>query len=467
MDRSSVFEGPVLPILMKLAGPIYIGMCIQVAFYITNTLWLSLIDRNSATYIGAMGMILPIAQILLAICNGLTVATSSIIARAIGEHDERRAETVAGSGFLMAAAISVTVIVLGYTFDTQVIGALGARGEYFDHALGYLRYILPGVLLLCMGSVFAGILQAHGQMKAVMLALAVGTAANMVLDPLLIRVLDLRLKGAALATVLSQFGIVAYYVRTASRRRLVHFGRLKKNFVDLGTVRSIAKLAAPVSFSQLAVAFSYLVYNRIIADIDLLVVTSFSLCARFDQIVMMPVSAISVALNTLVGQNVGRKNHERVRVIWRVALACACGVVLILATAMILFAPFLYGSLQKNTVVLGYAIRQTRIMEYGFLFSAVCMLAGAVFQGMGKARPIIVITFVQLFLVALPLIWTLKALYGLDMNVVWGSLLAGNFAAASVSLLWIRRRFGIGRHCPIPGPPVRACPETPERAPVG
>lgn len=445
--KSTIFEGPIAPILIRLSGPIYVGMCIQVAFYITNTLWLAFIDRNSGAYIGAMGMILPIAQILLAICNGMTVAVSSITARAVGESDKSKMGAVASSGFLMAGVIATAIVVIGYTFDEEIVRALGARGEYFEHAHGYLQYILPGAVLLCVASVFSGILQGFGLMKAVMLALLVGTVGNIILDPVFIRVLDMRLKGSALATVVSQLGIVVYYFYVVFKKRLINRTCLAASSMNLNVVRSLVAIAAPVSFSQLAVAFSFLVYNRIIVDIDILAVASFSLCARFDQIVLMPVSAISVSLNTLVGQNVGRRNYERVRKIWRVALLGSCVIVSILATAMILFVPFLYGSVQKNAVILSYAIRQTRVMEYGFLFSATCMLANSVFQAIGRPRRTVLITLVQLFLVAIPVMLMFKSLASMNMNVVWGSLMAGNFVAAGISVVWMRNtlRFRLPR----------------------
>jgi putative MATE family efflux protein len=447
-DKSTIFEGPVTPILIRLSAPIYVGMCVQVLFYIANVFWLGLIDDNSAAYIGAMGLMMPVAQILLALCNGMTVSVSTMIARAVGENDGRMVRVVASSGFLLAGAVSTSVMTVGYLFDARIIHALGARGEYFAQAREYFRYILPSALLLCVSSVCAGILQGRGRMRAVMFGLLVGTMVNMVLDPVFIWLLDLKLKGAALATSTSQLGIVAYYLSALAKRGFSEPFCSRRSPISLGAIRAVAATAAPVAFSQLAAAFSCVVYNRIIADIDLVAVTSFTLCARFDQIVLMPVSAISVSVSTLVGQNIGRRSFDRVRSIWTAALVSSYGIVFVLATAMILLAPTLYGAIQHNPTVFVYAVQQTRIMEYGFLFTATCMLANSVFQGSGTPRLMVWITLAQLFLVAIPLILCLRSIYSVDMETVWASLLIGNFVAAGLSLLWVRaslRRFEPGK----------------------
>jgi len=439
---SGVFEGPVLRRLLALSAPICVGMCVQVGFYVANTFWIALIDRSSAVYVGAMGMIMPIAQILLAICNGITVATSSILSRALGSGDERAIKSVVTSSLWVALTIASAFLVLGYWFDSSIVRALGARGEYFVPTRTYLRYLLPSVVILCSTSVLAGILQGHGAMRSVMNGLLIGVATNTILDPLFIRVFGLGLRGAALATLLSQLAILVSYLVTVFRGRLGDPRFLRFALVARSEIWAVVALAGPVSFSQATAAFGYLVYNRIIADIDVLAVTSFSLCARFDQLVLIPVSAVALAVGTLVGKNAGRGNFARVRKIWRGALMFAWIAVAVLATTMILAAPRLYGFAQHHPVVVEYAVRQTRTMEYGFLLTATCMLSNAVFQGIGRSLPIAVITLAQLFLVALPLMALLRAFHAPSLLQVWLCLIAGNLVAAIASVIWVRKEIG-------------------------
>ncbi len=435
-ENKSIYEGPVLPVIVKLSLPILAGMFFQLIYNITDTAWISRIDINDPSYVGGTGIIFPIIFLAIALSNGILVGISSLVARGIGEQNRKIINSTTESGLIIAAVLAVFVISSGYLFDNQLVNILGASGSYKLHALEYLRYIIPAAALMFILSVFNGILQGEGLMKYVMISMMIGTAANIILDPVMIFIMDLGVKGAALATVISQVFSVFYSVSVFTRNRTLVKVEWRIRNIDTAFMKNIILVGFPQSLGQILMAVSFLIFNRVVVGIDPLALTAFSLTGRFDQAVLIPIFAIGAAIITLIGQNAGRGNFDRVREIWKYSLITAVLVVIASATVMIIFAGDIYSFFSRNDKVVWYAVTQTRILEYSFIFAAAGILARSFFQAVGFPVPALIITLLRLIIIAVPAVLIYVYVFDLKMYGVWFGLLTGNSTAAVISLLW-------------------------------
>lgn len=434
-----MFDGPILPLIVRLAAPIFAGMLFQLLYNITDTIWISRIDLADPSYVGGTGIIFPLLFLAIALSNGIQVGTSSLVARAIGEQNSEVLDKTAESGLAIGLAVSVAVAVPSYLFPRQILAVLGAQGDYLTHALEYMMYIIPAGVLMFLASVFIGILQGEGMMRHVMVAMIVGTVANIVLDPIFIFPLGMKVRGAALATTLSQALATGYMVSVFLRRKTlvpVHW-RLSK--VDWRTIRKVAAVGLPQSAGMILMSASFLVFNRVVISIDPVALTAFALCGRLDQVVLMPIFSIAAALVTMIGQNAGRGNFERVRQVWNRGLASAMVLVAGAATAMFVLAPVIYPFFSDVPEVVRYAVRQTRIVEYSFLLAVIGILSQSLFQAIGHPLPALFLTTLRLLLLAVPAILLLVYVLGLGLLGVWLGLVAANALSAIVSYLWSRR----------------------------
>lgn len=433
---TGMFEGPVLPLIIKLSAPIFAGMIFHLLYNITDTMWISRIDLSDPSYVGGTGIIFPIIFLAIAISNGITVGISSLVARGIGEGNTAFLNRTSESGLTIAIVLGTILIIAGYVFDESILHMLGAEGDFFIHGLEYFRYIIPVAALMFIASVFNGILQGEGQMKFVMISMIIGTLGNVILDPLFIFTFNLGIRGAAIATGVSQIISVLYLISVFLRgKTLVHVEWKLSNISKISMVK-IANIGLPQALSQIIMSFSFLIFNRVVVDIDPLALTAFSLCGRFDMAVLMPIFAIGAALVTMVGQNAGRGNFTRIMSIWKISLLSATFIVVIIASIMIIFANSIYSFFSNIDAVVNYAVIQTRIIEYSFIFAVVGILGRSLFQGIGYPIPALIITLLRLVIVSVPAVFVYVYVFNLGMYGVWFGLITGNTIGALFSLVW-------------------------------
>ena len=435
----NMFEGSVLRLLARLASPIFFGMLFQLLYNITDTIWVSRIDLGDPSYVGGTGIIFPFLFLAIALSQGIVVGTSSLVARAIGEENRQVLDKTAESGLAVGVIVALAVAIPTYVFATDILRLLGAEGDYLVHGLEYLRFIVPAGVLLFVSSTFMGILQGEGMMKYVMIAMIIGTAGNIILDPVFIFVLKLGVRGAALATTVAQTLAVGFILSVFIRRKTQVEVHWKMANIEWRTIEKILAVGLPQSAGMILMALSFFFFNRVVMAIDPLALTAFALCGRLDQAVLMPIFAIGAALVTMIGQNAGRGNYERVREIWWKSLLTATGLVGLSAAAMFALAPRIYPFFSDIDQVVGYAVLQTRIVEFTFVFAVIGILSRSFFQAIGYPLPALLITTSRLLLLAVPAMLLYVYVFDLEIYGVWLGIITGNVLAAGMSALWISR----------------------------
>ncbi|HEC61897.1 MAG TPA: MATE family efflux transporter [bacterium] len=434
-----MFDGPILRLLVRLSAPIFAGMFFQLLYNITDTIWISRIDLSDPSYVGGTGIIFPFLFLAIALANGLMVGTSSLVARAIGEKNYEVLDRTADSGLAIALLLSIVITVLAYLLAKPIITFLGAKGDFYRHAMEYYLYLLPAGVFIFTGSVLHGVLQGEGLMKYVMQAMVIGTVANIILDPIFIFLLKLDIRGAALATVIAQALTFFYIAGVFLRRKTLVPVHWKFSKIDLPTIGKIATIGFPQALGQILMSFSFLIFNRVVVSIDQVALTAFALCGRFDQLVMMPIFAIGAALVTMAGQNAGRGLFERVQKIWRTSLLAGLVMVASIALLMVLLASVIYPFFSDVDQVVWYAVTQTRIIEFSFIFVMVSILARSVFQAIGYPLPALLIMTMRTLLITVPAVYLLVYVLDLGMYGVWFGLITGSVSAAVISLIWTGR----------------------------
>ncbi len=434
-----MYEGPIRPLMLKLSIPIFTGMIVQVVYNVTDTFWVARIDLADPSYMGGTAIVFPLLFFFMALGNGLTVGVSSLVARAIGEKNMKVLSTTAESGMLISFILSVLSLVVILPFAPGILAALGAEGDYYVHGLEYLRYIIPAGPVIFFAMIFQGILQGEGLMKYVMNSMIIGTVLNIVLDPVFIFLLNLDVRGAAIATVIAQAVAMVYVVNVFIRNK----SSIKVNWnisnIKAGTIKDIAAIGLPQSFAMIIMSMSFFVFNKIVIEIDELALTAFALCGRFEQLMIMPAFAIGAAIVTIVGQNSGRGNFDRVRSTMKEAWLLGLVSVGILTGLMVAFAPWIFSPFTNVEKVKWYAVMQYRVLGVSYLTALIGITGRSFFQAIGYPLPALFLTLLRLILVAIPVMLILIHVFNLGIWGVWFGLAAGSIVSMIVSIIFVRR----------------------------
>jgi putative MATE family efflux protein len=281
----------------------------------------------------------------------------------------------------------------------------------------------------------------EGLMKPIMYAMIMGTVFNIIIDPIFIFLLGMGVRGAALATLISQLLPMGYALILFQKKKTTVPIEWKLKNINMGIIKQIVAVGFPMSAGQISMSISFLFFNRLVMSIDPLALTAFSICGRFDYIMIVPILAIGSTMLTMIGQNFGRKNYSRMLDIWKVGLFAMVVVMLFLATLLVVFAPKIYPFFSSVGEVVRYAVLQTRIVEYSFILGGIAMIARSSFQALGRAMPGLILTVIRVIGVALPLAYLL--VYALDLGIygVWLGIIAGNVVAGVLALIWVSRSF--------------------------
>jgi len=439
-DRSTngMFEGPVLPLLVKLSLPILAGMFFQLLYNIVDTFFVSRIDLANPAYVGGVGLIFPLVFLFIALGNGMMIGTSSLVARAIGEKNHKILDRTAESGLVIGMILTVVTIGVILLWGEDLVQRMGAEGEYYTHGYNYLMYLMPAALFIFMGNVFIGILQGEGLMKHVMNSMILGTVVNIILDPVFIFLLKLDVRGAALATVLGQAASFVYVLGVFLKNRSTIRVEWKIRNISREIMGKIISIGLPQSMAMILMAVSFMFFNRLVVSIDPLALTAFSLFGRFEQIVLMPAFALGAAVITIVGQNAGRGNFDRCGRVMKTAWKTGILTVLVLALGMIAAARYIYPVFSEIPAVVDYAVRQTWTLELFYVFALVGILNRNFFQGIGYPVPAFILTLLRTIMISLPASYILVLVFGMGIEGVWWGLNIGGVLSACCSLVWVR-----------------------------
>jgi len=439
-EIKGMFDGPLPGLIFRLASPVFVGMFFQLLYSIVDTIWISRIDLNDPSYVGGVGLIFPLIFLTIAIASGILIGVGSLVARAIGERNSYVLNRAAESGLLLCMVPSLLMIIIGYAFDEKLVMMLGATGDYYTHALEYFQFIIPAAAFAFMAGVFHGILQGEGLTDKIMKGMIIATVLNIILDPVFIFLLDMKVRGAAIATLISHLISGFYFINVFLSKKTLIMIEWKFKNIDLNVVKQIVFVGFPQSAGQMTLALSLLLFNRLIIGIDIHALTSFSICSRIDQFLLMPITAIGYSLITIIGQNYGRGNYRRVLKVWKTALGFAFLLVIFFAGVLVYFAHRIFSFFTDVEKVIQFGVLQIRMVEFTFIFAAVGIVATSTFQALAKPLPSLAITMMRLAVVAVPMAYFYVYVLHLGIYGVFFGIITGNFSAAAVGFFWVEKQ---------------------------
>lgn len=438
LGNEDMFSGAMTPLLFRLSLPILAGMFFQLLYNIVDTWFVSRIDLSDPSYVGGVGLIFPLIFLFIALGNGLMVGVSSLVARAIGEGNKDVLNKTAESGLIISAFLTILCFGVLILFAAPVVRAVGASGDYFTHGYNYLIYVAPAAIFIFFGNVFIGILQGEGMMKPVMIGMILGTVVNIILDPVFIFILNMDVRGAGLATVIGQVASFVYILGVFLKNKSSIRIEWKIKNISKDIIGRIVMIGLPQSMGMILMAISFFFFNHLVISVDPLALTAFSLFGRFEQLVLMPAFALGAAVVTIVGQNAGRGLYDRAWEALKKSYEWGILVVVVLASAMMLAARFIYPLFSSIPEVVDYAVRQTYTLELFYVFALVGIVNRSFFQAVGHPLPAFLLTLLRTILFSLPLSYLFVLVFNMGVEGVWWGLNVGSVLTVMISVPWVK-----------------------------
>ena len=442
-NATSIRSGPVGPILVRLALPVLAGLTFNLLYNIVDTWFIARIDTSDPWLVGSTGLVFPLFFIFLASSFGISGGVSSLVARAIGAGKTDELDRTAESGVFLALAASAIILGVMYPFSRPLLVLFGGSGKVLEYGMQYLLWLLPTVPFMLLGSVFTGILQGEGRTKQMMTSMMIGTVANCVLDPVLMFGCGMGIAGAGLATAIGNALSFVYLVAVFRFRKSVVAVHWKARNVSAPVVGEILRVGLPHSTLNYLSSVSFIFYNRMMTDVAPVMLTSFTLYSRLEQVALIPLWAMSGALSTVAGQAAGAHDIPRMREASRRATVISLGVCGTLLVAYVLSSPLTFRAFQTDPTVLETALFIAPWMAAATFVSVPIFMITTVMTTAGFAARSLSFTAFRIYCVSVPLCALGSYAIGKNIGSVMAFILASSCIGLAVALA-VRARFFAG-----------------------
>lgn len=420
-----------VPMVLEMAGESVFAVCD--AFFVA---------RLGSEALAAVGLTESLLEIIYAIAIGLSMATTALVARRIGEKNQRGAARAAVQAIVVGTVTAVVFGAFGAIFAPDLLALMGASPETVAAGASYTRVMYAGMVTILLLFLNNAIFRGAGDAATAMRALWIANGINLVLDPCLIFGLgpfpELGLMGAAVATTIGRGSGVLYQFWRLTRARRLRVTRPDVTF-DGGVMRNLLRLSAGGVGQMLIATTSYVGLIRILAEFGSAVLAGYVVSIRVVIFIILPSWGLSNAAATLVGQNLGAEKPERAeRAVWITGM-WNMAFMAVVTVVFVAFAPQIIRIFTSDPKIVPIGVESLRIISYGYVFYAWGMVMMQAFNGAGDtATP----TWINLFcfwLFQIPLALVLAFSMGIGPTGVFVAIAASYSLSAIIGVVLFRR----------------------------
>jgi putative MATE family efflux protein len=436
LPKDKLLEGPILRSLLALAVPIVAANALQSAYQLIDAFW---VGRLGGAAVAAVSVSFPAMFLMFAIGGGLSMAGSTLIAQYVGARNQRMVGHVAGQTLLMVALASLVLGAGGWFGAPALLRLMGVADDVYPGALGFMRVSFAGLVFSFTYFVFQSIMRGIGRPN-LPVYIALGTVfLNFALDPLLIfgwgPVPGFGVMGAAISTFISQ--AIAAVIGIVVLRLGLHGIHLRRaDFVpDPAYMKRAFLLGLPASIEMSARAGALMVMSFLIASFGTIALAAYGVASNVLQVVMIPAMGLSMAISTLVGQNIGARNVERAAAIGRLGALLGFAGLELFGLLVFLFPRSVVSFfVPQDEAVIAAGAEFLRIGALAWGFLGLQFAFTGVLRASGNMVMTMVLTLVSQWVLQFPIAYLLSKHTALGVQGIWWAFPATNVAIALVTL---------------------------------
>ncbi|MGX8693626.1 MAG: MATE family efflux transporter [Methanobrevibacter sp.] len=423
--------------LINMSIPLIISLLISSLYNLIDAAWVSGLGADA---LAGVGFFTPIFMILVGFGNGLGAGAAFAISKYVGEDNKSKANNASVHSILIDIAVSIIITVILWILLIPILSAMGV-GHTIGYATDYGSLIVLGSIFIILSNALYGIYRGEGDSTRPMYAMGASAILNMILDPIFIYFLNLGVKGAAIATLISSIFVILILMYWFYIKKDTYLSPVLGNFNfkrDIGF--DIVKVGIPASIQLLNNAFFAAVFSALLAFISSTdSVAVYSTGWRIVTIGTTPLLAIGTALISAIAANYGAKNYKNIQIAHRYAMKISIIFAFAVAILTNVFAGDIASIFTSSPTGMRIASELTSFLAWIVIYyptMAVGVASTYVFQGIGRGITAMFQTIMRetgftiffAVLFAIVLDW---GVWGAWMGIVLGEIVSNN-----ITLLW-------------------------------
>lgn len=427
-------------LIFQIAVPSSIGMFFNTMYNVVDTFYIGQISTEA---ISALIYSFMIFFMLLSVSFGLSSAITAYVGGALGKHKRSMARIYTSHGISLFVIIAFILTVLSFLLLKFIFVIMGASGQVLVYALEYTYIILLGIFPMLLGLGANAVLIALGDTKSYRNILIVGFFLNIILDPLFINgfyfIPAFGISGVALATVMIQYITLIFMLYKLHETKLIKLSKLFKSAPDMRVYQHLIKQAIPTSINMFLGSLGSIITMYFVSMYGFKSVAAFGIGYRVEQIILLPMLGLNTAVISIVSNNFGAKNFERIDEVIHKALKygyimSAIGVVLIA-----LFGKYMIMVFDTDTEVVDIAYVYIIFESFIFFSFITIFISTSTLQGIKRPFVVPYVSFYrQIFM---PLIFFTFVVYVFELSIIylWISMLLIITSAAVYLKIYVKK----------------------------
>lgn len=414
--------------LYRMTWPMIFGVLALMSFQLIDS---AFIGQLGVVPLAVQGFTMPVQMVMIGLQVGLGIATTAVIAKALGAHQQHYAKQLGALIVTMGGAGMALMCVVIYFLRGVILPLLGADRSVESIVDSYWLWWLGSVWLSAFIYFLYSVSRANGNTKLPGLVMVLTSLLNLALDPLFIFVFHLGINGAAIATIIAfAIGIAIVAPKILAQHWILfdwHDLNIKRSLLD------ILHIMGPAMLSQLMPSISSMLATKLLASYGTAAVAAWALGARYELFSIVAILALTMSLPPFVSRLLGQRKIADIRALVHCAVIFVLGFQLLIALITFAIAPLLTHVMTSAETVAQILHNYLLIVPFSFGLLGTCMIMVSVANALGKSYVALIISILRLFVFYLPCLWVgayLGELYGAFFGALVGNLLAGIAAYA-------------------------------------
>ena len=417
--KNDFSKGLVWKCIITQAVPLTIAQLVQLLYNVVDRIYLGHLGDGNSLALTGVGLTFPIVTLIMAFSGLFGMGGVPIFSMERGAGEDEKAGKIIGNSFALLLSSSLILIAVGYLFSRPILFAFGASEESYVYANQYLSIYLLGTVFSMITTGMNGYINAQGFPKVGMYSIIIGAITNIILDPIFIFGFDMGVRGAALATVISQALSAIWVLHFLFGKKVlipIQFRNIRikkeitKEIFKLGTSNFI--MAGTNCLVQIVCNSTLQNYGGDIY-VGIMTVTN-----SVREIFNLPISGIISGSQPVISYNFGAKSYDRVRSGIRFNTFMGASYTMFAWLLVIAFPRFWFGLFSDDLQMANIGISALKIYFFGFVFMAFQFAGQSTFQALGDAKHAIFFSLLRKAFIVVPLTLVLPII-GFGVNGVF------------------------------------------------
>ncbi len=401
------------------------------------------VSSVSVEAVATIGITESVVTLVYAVGIGLSMGATAMVARRIGEKDEKGAEKVAVQAIYLGVVIAIFIGVVGFFFPKDILRIMGAETEVIESGYRYTQIILTSNVTILLLFLINAIFRGAGEASIAMWILVFSNVFNIFLDPILIfgwgPIPAYGVTGAAIATMSGRsLAVIAQLIILFGGYSLIKLS-IKSFIFDIKLMAKLIKVSLGGIGQFIIGTSSWIVLMKIMAKFGTEVIAGYTIAIRVMLFSLMPSWGMSNAAATLVGQNLGAEKPDRAeKSVWETGKYNAIFMTII-GIIYLIAAPYIIGFFTKETAVVEFGAFSLQVIALGYLFYAYGMVLTQAFNGAGDTITPTIINFICFWIFQLPFAYFTAIYLGWGPKGVLIAITSAEILICIISYYWFKK----------------------------